>query len=385
MPENRTQPGEPVALRPARFKDYEGITAVARRNGLFLSKSFEDWKSVWTANPANPAIRDEPWTIGWVLESNTGHIAGHLGNIPMEYELRGRRILAAAAHAWAVDKEFRRNPGNQSNSILLMNRFFAQNSELLLLCNTSNINTGRAFTSHGGARIPALDYERPMFQITGFAGFGQSVLRSKNLPAAKALGALAGPALWAAQSVRARAAHFKIPARLRLETLSAFDDRFDAFWEQLRTQSRKLLLVRNRAALAWHYDYALSRDRAWLVTCEHGSTLAGYAIFLNNENRDTGLKRLWLADIQALGNDTETVMLSLVSAGLKHSRNRGFHILESVGFDQDKRRVLRKLLPWSRQQAVFPFYYRAPETSDARLLAVPECWDPCIADGDAGL
>lgn len=382
MPHNQTQPGEPVELRPARFEDYEGIIAVARRNGLFLSKSFEDWKSVWTANPA---IRDEPWTIGWVLESNTGHIAGHLGNIPLEYELRGRRILAAAAHAWAVDKEFRRNPENQSNSILLMNRFFAQDSTRLLLCNTSNINTGRAFTSHGGAKIPAPDYDRPMFQITGFAGFSQSVFRSKNLPAAKVLGALAGPALCAAQIARTRAPRFHIPNRLRLETLSAFDDRFDTFWEQLRTQSRKLLLVRNRAALAWHYDYALSRDRAWIVTCEQDSTLAGYAVFLSNENRDTGLKRLWLADIQALGDDTKTVMLSLVSTGLEHCRDRGFHILESVGFDQDKRSVLCKLLPWSRQQAVFPFYYRAPETPDAEHLGGPECWDPCIADGDAGL
>ena len=41
--------------------------------------------------------------IGWVSRGRERTIVGYLGNIPLFYELEGRRLLASVAHAWVTD------------------------------------------------------------------------------------------------------------------------------------------------------------------------------------------------------------------------------------------------------------------------------------------
>src|SRR5207247_573505 len=88
--------GRAAKLREASFGDYEQIALLESRFGLgtLESKSYERWVHLWKGNPLYQEL--EPgWIIGWVLEDENRKIVGSVTNIPLSYELQGRRILAA--------------------------------------------------------------------------------------------------------------------------------------------------------------------------------------------------------------------------------------------------------------------------------------------------
>ena len=75
-----------------------------------------------------------------------------------------------------------------------------------------------------------------------------------------------------------------------LHTCQVIDERFDQFWESLRSRSPHLLRgVRNEEVLDWHFHFRLSNDGAWILTVGNDPILA-YAIFLRYDNpRDSFL------------------------------------------------------------------------------------------------
>ena len=116
-------------LREARFEDHSQIATLASRFDLHV-ESFPAWVHLWTNNPACRTSQNK-FSIGWVLDSGEG-IAGYLGNIPMAYELRGQRFVAATTRAWVVDTPYR------SYSPLLLATYFQQRNIDLFLSTTVN-------------------------------------------------------------------------------------------------------------------------------------------------------------------------------------------------------------------------------------------------------
>src|SRR5438094_10344954 len=86
-----------LKLRAASFKDYQQIALLESRYGLgtLRSKSYERWVHLWQGNPPYRELQ-AGWSIGWVLEDGNGQIVGSMANIPLLYELQGRRIVAAS-------------------------------------------------------------------------------------------------------------------------------------------------------------------------------------------------------------------------------------------------------------------------------------------------
>src|SRR5512146_3549185 len=116
-----------VRIRETRFDDFEQIAVLDRNYGM-ESKDRDQWVRLWTGNPAYVANR-QSWPLGWVLEADNGNIVGYIGNIPMWYEFRGTRLLAAIARGWVVDSEYR------SRSFLLVTRYSKQPGVDLFLTN----------------------------------------------------------------------------------------------------------------------------------------------------------------------------------------------------------------------------------------------------------
>ena len=100
-----SRPEKPPKLRVARFEDYAQIAALVSKFQLHI-ENYVEWEHLWTGNPAYRDIQDK-FPIGWVLENADGAIAGYLGNIPMDYELNGQKLLAATTRAWVVDTPYR--------------------------------------------------------------------------------------------------------------------------------------------------------------------------------------------------------------------------------------------------------------------------------------
>jgi hypothetical protein len=357
-----------LALREARFEDYEQIYALERRNGL-CSKPREEWLHLWLNNPVYRRLHD--WPVGWVLESPEGRVVGSIGSIPVEYELEGRRLLASAGRAWAVDPEYR------GYSVLLMDELFHQSGADLLLNTTVNRHAAAAYSLFESVRVPVGAWDRAGYWITDYQGFAQSALKFlKWTRAARAASYPAGALLYLRDAVRGRAGRSE--NRFSVEVTTSFDESFDNFWDELRTRQRHVLLgVRTREILAWHYRYRMAAGRLRILSIERNNRLLAYAVF-TRQDKCWGLKRSCLADFQTLDDDPE-IFRSLVERQLELCRREGVHLVEDRGCRAPH------TAPHFRALPSWQYFYKAADESLAQKLENPACWRPSMYDGDSSL
>jgi hypothetical protein len=362
-------------VRKATFEDYSGIAALHDRHG-FTSRSCQEWTSLWTRNPLYNELPD--WPIGWVLEAEGEGIVGHLGNIPLPYNFRGKRLLAATSRAWIVDFGFR------SYSFFLLGRFFQQKEVDLFLNTTVNENAVRGYEAFRMNRVPVGTWDESIFWITNYRGFATSFLINKGLPGSKLLGFLASVGLFAGDKLANKKLNSGLPA-VSIKFVKNIDARFDRFWDELQSShSDVLLATRSRAVLEWHFERALAEDRAWIVNVDDGSHLIANAIFLRRDNRNVGLTRLRLIDFQSLGDRNE-LLLPILSLALDKCRKQGIHMLEIIGLHPTKRRVLDVAAFRRRALPSWLYFYKTNDNQLAKALQDPRSWDPSCFDGDASL
>src|SRR5579862_911724 len=105
-----------ATVRPAKLEDAQAIRRISQQNGMDMDA--EAWRARWEAYPFAGEFQDIP--IGWVLETANGEVVGSLGGVHMLYELRGRRLKASIATAWAVSPDYR------GQALKLMTAFYRQ-------------------------------------------------------------------------------------------------------------------------------------------------------------------------------------------------------------------------------------------------------------------
>src|SRR6516164_455115 len=94
-----------LKVRQASLEDYQQISSLENQYGL-KAKGFEEWSHLWVDNPVYQDFRGD-WPIGWVLESGEKRILGSIGNIPLSYEFRGKKIVVSTGRNWVVDSRYR--------------------------------------------------------------------------------------------------------------------------------------------------------------------------------------------------------------------------------------------------------------------------------------
>jgi len=366
----------PVQLRQASLEDYAQIAELETRCGL-QEKNPEEWKHLWVNNPAYPQVA-KSWPVGWVLEDLNRKIVGYIGNIPLTYEFQGKKLLAATSHAWAVDPLYR------SYSILLLDYFFAQTNVDLYLTTSLNNEASDGFRFFGPSPVPVGDWNRSHFWVTNHADFLASVLTAKRVSFAKPLSYPLSVPLFLKDQFTRR--HFgKNGAQTRVQTCSGFDERFDAFWEDMRqARSHVLLGTRTREVLDWHYKYSLLQNRSWIFCLADGPRLMAYSVFYRQDNVKFGLKRVRLADFQTLSNDN-SLLLPMLSCALERCRRSGIHMLEIMGFCPEKTHLIARLAPYQRKLSSWFSFYKANNPRLAESLKDSKTWDLSWFDGDSSL
>jgi len=364
-----------VGLRPASFEDYPQIARLAARYNLHF-EGFEAWRHLWANNPVYHSVRDN-WPMGWVLETAKCDIVGYLGNIPLECEFRGKKLLTSTSRAWVVDMSHR------SYAPLLLDSHFSDKRVDLFLHPTPNAQACRAYTSLNAQRVPVGEWDKAAFWITNYRGFAASALTKKAVPMARSLSI----PLAAGLAVRDFIAKPRWNAKDEgtVELCDRFDERFEVFWEELRKRNSHLLLsVRSREVLQWHFEYALREERAWVLVAAEGGRINAYSIFYRNDNSAAGLKRIRLVDYQSLENDT-SALLPMLRWALKRCRRQRIHVLESIAFQPCGSTILRDLAPYKRQLPSWLYYYRARDKALAEALSDRSVWVPSGFDGEASL
>jgi hypothetical protein len=372
------QPAISPRLREARFDDYAQIAALARRFGL----GFEDeavWRHLWKDNPAYRAIQDK-FPIGWVLEDGGGGIRGYLGNIPLNYELEGKRLLAAATRSWVVDSAYR------GYALLLLRPFYQQASVDLFLGTSVNSQSLVASSLFKNVRVPVGDWDRSLFWITHSRGFTDSFFTKKGWNFAKPFSYPVSLGL--SLRDRLRGSGFRQgacdPAVVSLED---FDERFDAFWSELRKKKAGLLLgVRDRETLDWHFRFALRSKEAWVYMFSAAGRMIGYAIFLRQERPQVGLNRVCLVDFQCL-DDTRcsNFLLAALWSAFERCRQESIHMLELIGLPPALEGSAELAAPHHRKLDSWMYFYKTNHAELGSILKSPVVWEPSLYDGDSSL
>src|SRR4029077_215146 len=100
---------------------------------------------------------------------------------------------------------------------------------------------------------------------------------------------------------------------------------------QLRMENPDLLLaVRSQETLQWHFRPALAQGNAWILAACQGGHLVSYAVFDRQDSPHLALKRLRVADFQALRGFENTLSPAL-GWMLQRCRETGLHVAENVG------------------------------------------------------
>lgn len=365
-----------IRVREASFEDFEAINDLGRRHGLEARKNTE-WESLWKENPVMEDLK-RPWPLGWVLEGDMERIIGCLCNVPLAYELEGRRLTAAAGTFLAVDADYR------NYSILLIKRFFEQKNVDLLLLTTANNDAGRIFPVFKARRIPVDSYATVLFWIINYRQFVSSALINRKIPFK---GALAHPLSLTLRGIDKLTGRNQRMFRLdgEIQQCETFDGRFDAFWSILKKRySDRLLYVRDREHLGWHFKSAIKGKRVWVFVCGKESRINSYAIFLRQDADGGRLRRIRLVDFQYVDDGTDAIM-KMISHAAKRCRKEDIHVLEIIGFDSEKRSAAEEYSPYKRMLPSWPFFYKANDPVLADRLNAPGRWDPCMLDGDGSL
>jgi hypothetical protein len=164
---------------------------------------------------------------------------------------------------------------------------------------------------------------------------------------------------------------------------NGFNEDFDIFWEKLKSHSDTIMSIRNSETLNWHFKYAIKKGNIWIYAVKDNSEMTAYAVFLREDNPELNLKRYRLVDMQTT-KDTECLM-DLISVAIKRCRDEGVHMLEVLGFNNEKRNIMEKCYPHMRSLSYYPFFYKIKNRSMLNLLENPQSWDPCLFDGDSSL
>jgi hypothetical protein len=368
---------EPVPVCQARIReagldDYGQIAQLQSRNGL-STRSNEEWRGLWTRNPAYTKSPGNG-SIGWAIEDGAGAIVGFVGNLPLAYRWKGREVRAATAYSWVVDAAYR------GYSLLLLDRMVKQPSVDLIVCTTVNAIAAKAYDAFQFSRVPAGSWDRSGFWITDHRAFARSALRSADAPFSRALAYPVSAALWLCGRLT------KTPGRHgSFELCNRFDERFDRFWRELEDENPgRLLAVRDRESLEWHFGGALARGDAWMLAAVDGGRIVAYAIFDRKDHPAIELKRLRIVDFQAL-RGSDRLLRPAIAWLLRKCRSEGVHIAEHSGGWLDRLGIEGTAAPFRRKLKSWLFYYKARGESLARQLQDPNVWAPSSFDGDASL
>jgi hypothetical protein len=377
QPAPTAKPRTSVKLREVRLDDYPQIAALGSKYSLYL-EPYPQWTHLWINNPAYQEIKGKV-PMGWVLENGEGGISGYLGNVPVNYELDGKKLLATATRAWVVDTAYR------SFSPLLLGTYFQQRNVDLFLSTTVSPESADAYGIFQGIRVPVGEWDQSLYWITQRRGLSEIFLRQKSVALARPLSYPVSVAVFLYDQLKR--GRFRKNADATVLPCACFDQRFDAFWEALRQKkSRLLLAVRSRQVLQWHFEFALQQNAAWIYTIEANSEPAAYTVFLRQDNLRSGLRRVRLADFQCLNQKEAPHLLSaMLHAAIDRCQRERIHMLEVVGPTPALEKSAECLSARRRSLPSWTFCYKPNDAWLGERLKNSAVWEPSLFDGDSSL
>jgi hypothetical protein len=363
-----------AGLRELGFDDYGELRRLHQRNGLPIRPEAE-WRAAWIGNPAYEARR-ERWKIGWGLTDAGGALVGAIGNLPVEYRLGGEPLLAGAAFAWVVDAAYR------GHALRLLAELMRQDVDFVVSTTVTAQSEG-AMRAFGWQRVPAGRWDRSELWVTNCAGFARAAVSRRAGAWARWMAYPVAAALRCVEALGGRRGGAE--PGCGLEIGRTFDERWDGFWERLQKEKRGVLLaVRTRETLQWHFRRSLAQGGLRVVASAGRTGLEAYAVFDRQDQPACGLRRLRLADWQALAG-AESKLDAVWAWMLRRSKEEGIDVVEVSGGWLSALAGGHLAPRFTRRMPAWSYYYCATRPPMRAVMANAASWAPSSYDGDASI
>ena len=362
-----------MVIREVDYKDYHQIKKLVEKHKLKIYDQFS-WEMIWKNNPFLKK-NNIKWTPGWVIEESNS-IVGHLGNIPVEYYYNLKPYLGSVISCWVVDEKYR------FLSIKLLQKYNSEKNTDFSIGTTSNIKTAKALSVFGWKKNPMKDYNEKLYCILNLRSSIRAYLIKKNIKLnnflitliSKIFGVIFFPKInyWKTFKTKKEFAVYE-----------KFDDKFDIFWEKIKDHNKNTFMFnRNKDWINWHLNSQLKNNEAFILAEEENGKIKGYCICLSKHNKKTDLKKFILIDLIALDNNSKT-LFNLLLKSINLAKEKNFHLFEIVGFNKEKRAIIKKIKPFSRKVSFCPFYFYSNKIELNKILENENSWDSTILDGDS--
>ena len=359
-----------MKIREATYKDLEDIKTLCIRNGLRVTKINEE---VWKNHPSINDFVDVP--IGWVLENESKKIVGVILNLFMTYQLNGKNYKASVVSTWAVDDNYR------SDSMNLIFKWIYQKNVDLLVDNRRTERSSKILKSFKFKNVPTKDYEKIIYWVLDYPNFIKSAIKKKLKIQIGPISIIPAAILRFYDLVMNRNKNFYL--NKKTIEVESFDKKFDSFWNKL-PKNNKFMAERNSSSLEWHFGRGIKKKIISVLTLSNENNLNGYIVIMRSDNKEIGLKRMKIADIQTSSNIEEDTN-NLIANAIAYARKQGVHILELTGFGKKIREQALKTNPYVRTLSYSPFFYKIMSEKLKNVFSDDIEWDASLFDGDGSL
>jgi len=319
-------------------------------------------------------MRDR-WSMGWGLESPGGELVGLVLSIPALYSFQGEQLVSASSCGWVVA------PGYRGYGLQLLDEYLNQPGVDLCMM-TSTGAMAAPVVERIARRVPVGRWDTASRLWAHPASLAKRRLHKMRVPLGHLL---AYPAGWML-SVKNQIQGKRLPSSDRsvtTELVSAFDLRFDTFWDEMvRERPKKLLADRHNAALTWHFRIPLRQQRLWVATASRNRRLLAYCTFVCKGQDER--RYLRLCDYQSLETDRDLLPTLLRLALRRCVREKIGHI-EHTGTDVPAMEAFDRNATSTDQLPSWVYYYHATDAQLDEQLRAKEPWDPSVYDGDASV
>jgi hypothetical protein len=347
-------------LRPAEKSEIDAIKKflAARHSSQTPISQMETRLDMWWID--NPAM-DETTPIGWILEDKQGKYIGFIANIPIPYQIFGRKDTAVASSSWYVKPEAR-----GMTSLKLVQTFLAQKEKKFFIVNQPEGDVPKILIRFGLVHVPlpfnGIEYLHILNVDQMFVLFASRIFKNPRVfPILKLIAfplKILSPVLNLIRRIRKQPPEKHKSSGADSGYTSSFithcDESFTQLWEENKEKTH-ITLYRDSETLNWLYFSKAIADQRRVIQClsRKDRKLAGYLVFDIIHFQKIDVKIFKLIDAY-IPNLNESILSSLMSFAIEQAKKNKLGALRFWPRDQEMDNILRQ---WFKIRRKYDYLY----------------------------
>ena len=309
--------------------------------------------------------------MGWILIDKI-KIVGFVGNLIKKFYINKNTLHVAASNSLVVDEKYRQY------TLLLLRKFFNQKKIDFYLNTTPNSATSKIWKKLNSHKIPMKNMDKIQLYFIDI----KSVINSYFLKKEKIFLIRLNKAVPSVyKNVFYKKINYVEDKNILIKKFNKIEKNFELFFKKYKSNTKKIILNRDKIWFNLHYKDKINKNKAWLFTAIKNKKIIGFIGCIEDNNNSIRLKRVKICDLIVL-NDNKKVINSLIHKALCEITKKKYHLVETQGFSNTKFQCIKEIFHKSRSSGPFPYSFICNSKKLMPLLKNRKLWDFSLVDGD---